>query len=60
MRYDEELKRVVIEPIELAQEFRKFEFKSPWENFPKFRDDSKNTARLESSEDAKKKELPDK
>lgn len=31
VRYDEEQKRVVYEPVELAQEFRSFDFKSPWE-----------------------------
>ncbi|KAI9361594.1 NADH-ubiquinone oxidoreductase 30.4 kDa subunit-like protein [Zopfochytrium polystomum] len=30
-RYDHEAKRVVAEPIELAQSFRQFEFQSPWE-----------------------------
>ncbi|XP_070155618.1 NADH dehydrogenase [ubiquinone] iron-sulfur protein 3, mitochondrial [Polyergus mexicanus] len=38
VRYDDEQKRVVIEPLELAQEFRKFELSAPWEQFPKFRD----------------------
>lgn len=37
VRYDEEKKRVVVEPLELAQEFRKFELSSPWEQFPNFR-----------------------
>jgi NADH-quinone oxidoreductase subunit C len=31
VRYDEELKRVVNEPVRLAQEFRSFDFLSPWE-----------------------------
>lgn len=31
VRYDEELKRVVYEPVELKQEFRGFDFESPWE-----------------------------
>jgi NADH-quinone oxidoreductase subunit C len=31
VRYDEELKRVVYEPVELKQEFRNFDFLSPWE-----------------------------
>lgn len=31
VRYDEELKRVVYEPVELRQEFRNFDFLSPWE-----------------------------
>lgn len=37
VRYDDEVKRVVCEPIELAQEFRKFDLGSPWEVFPNFR-----------------------
>jgi NADH-quinone oxidoreductase subunit C len=31
MRYSEELKRVVYEPVSLAQDFRSFDFLSPWE-----------------------------
>jgi NADH-quinone oxidoreductase subunit C len=31
LRYDEEQKRVVYEPVALVQEFRSFEFTSPWE-----------------------------
>ncbi len=31
VRYDDELKRVVYEPVELRQEFRSFDFLSPWE-----------------------------
>jgi NADH-quinone oxidoreductase subunit C len=31
VRYDEEQKRVVYEPVKLAQEFRSFDFTSPWE-----------------------------
>ena len=31
IRYDEEVKRIVYEPIEIAQEFRTFDFLSPWE-----------------------------
>ena len=30
-RYDEEQKRVVYEPVKLKQEFRSFDFASPWE-----------------------------
>ena len=29
--YDEEQKRVVYEPVKLVQEFRRFDFESPWE-----------------------------
>ncbi|KAL1782813.1 NADH dehydrogenase [ubiquinone] iron-sulfur 3, mitochondrial [Sigmodon hispidus] len=32
--YDDELKRVVAEPVELVQEFRKFDLNNPWEAFP--------------------------
>ncbi len=31
VRYDDELKRVVYEPVKLAQEFRQFDYLSPWE-----------------------------
>ncbi len=31
MRWDDEVKRVVYEPVRLAQEFRSFDFLSPWE-----------------------------
>ena len=31
LRYDDEQKRVVYEPVRLAQEFRTFDFLSPWE-----------------------------
>ncbi|XP_016154392.1 PREDICTED: NADH dehydrogenase [ubiquinone] iron-sulfur protein 3, mitochondrial [Ficedula albicollis] len=37
VRYDDEVKRVVAEPVELAQEFRKFDLNSPWEAFPAYR-----------------------
>jgi NADH dehydrogenase (ubiquinone) Fe-S protein 3 len=38
LRYDDEVKRVVVEPLELAQEFRKFDLSSPWEQFPNYRE----------------------
>jgi NADH-quinone oxidoreductase subunit C len=31
VRYDDDLKRVVYEPTRLTQEFRSFDFESPWE-----------------------------
>ncbi len=31
VRYDEEAKRVVYEPVNLTQEYRQFDFLSPWE-----------------------------
>ena len=30
LRYDDTLRRIVIEPIEITQEYRFFEFKNPW------------------------------
>ena len=35
MRYDDEKKRVVYEPVKLTQEFRSFDFLSPWEGMPR-------------------------
>ncbi|XP_053576333.1 NADH dehydrogenase [ubiquinone] iron-sulfur protein 3, mitochondrial [Bombina bombina] len=37
VRYDDEVKRVVAEPVQLSQEFRKFDLSSPWEAFPAYR-----------------------
>merc|ERR1712121_76191 len=48
VRYDDELQRVVRDPVELAQEFRKFDLNSPWEVFPNFRE----TSALPPPEDA--------
>lgn len=31
VRYDDDLKRVAYEPVRLTQEFRNFDFESPWE-----------------------------
>ncbi|KAL3319700.1 NADH dehydrogenase Fe-S protein subunit 3 ndufs3 [Cichlidogyrus casuarinus] len=53
VRYDDSKMRVVIEPVELAQEFRKFEFNSSWEHFPAFRDLEKNKTKY--MEDPRKK-----
>ena len=35
MRYDEDQKAVVYEPVRLQQEFRNFDFLSPWEGMDK-------------------------
>jgi NADH dehydrogenase (ubiquinone) Fe-S protein 3 len=40
IRYDYEVHRIVYEPVEMAQEFRKFDLESPWEQFPAFRHES--------------------
>ncbi|XP_069037829.1 NADH dehydrogenase [ubiquinone] iron-sulfur protein 3, mitochondrial [Lepisosteus oculatus] len=47
VRYDDEVKRVVAEPVELAQEFRKFDLNSPWEAFPAHRE-PRGSAQLEA------------
>lgn len=43
VRYSEEQKRVVYEPVKLTQEFRNFDFLSPWEgpNYPPLPGDEK-------------------
>lgn len=33
IRYDDSSKRIVSEPVELSQEYRFFEYNSPWDNF---------------------------
>jgi len=35
VRYDDEQRRVVYEPVHLTQEFRSFDFLSPWEGMPR-------------------------
>ncbi|XP_065538987.1 NADH dehydrogenase [ubiquinone] iron-sulfur protein 3, mitochondrial [Lathamus discolor] len=55
VRYDDEVKRVVAEPVELTQEFRKFDLNSPWEAFPAYRP-APETLKIEAGakkEDAK-------
>lgn len=44
VRYDDEQKRVVYEPVKLVQEFRRFDFESPWERMtPELPGDEKAT-----------------
>jgi len=31
VRYDDETKKIVIEPLELSQEFRNYKFSTPWD-----------------------------
>lgn len=54
VRYDDELKRVVCEPLELSQEFRKFDLASPWETFPNYREEEPE--QLEAGSEVKKEE----
>lgn len=48
LRYDDEKKRVVVEPLELAQEFRRFDLTAPWEQFPNFRNANPATEEIET------------
>jgi NADH-quinone oxidoreductase subunit C len=41
VRYDEDSKRVVYEPVALAQEYRSFDFTSPWEGMLQLPGDEK-------------------
>ena len=48
MRYDDEQRRVVYEPVKLTQEFRDFDFMSPWEGMaPTLPGDEKANAQAE-------------
>lgn len=55
MRYDDELKRVVAEPVELAQEFRKFDLNTPWEIFPAYREPKEEAPKLEAGDQSTEK-----
>jgi NADH-quinone oxidoreductase subunit C len=35
LRYDDSMRRILVEPVELSQEYRFFNFKSPWNNLIK-------------------------
>jgi NADH-quinone oxidoreductase subunit C len=48
VRYDDELKRVVYQPVQLVQEFRDFDFMSPWEGAPHILPDGQKVALAES------------
>jgi len=54
VRWCEELKRVIQEPVEFAQEFRKFDFQSPWEQFPNHRANDKSIAAGENETEPSK------
>lgn len=60
VRFDDEHRRIVYEPIELAQEFRKFELAQSWEQFPEYKQQQAedHLASIESGE--KKTEEPPK
>ena len=43
VRYDEKRKAVIYEPVNLEQEYRDFDFLSPWEGTPQAMDDGEET-----------------
>ena len=54
VRYDEDRKQVVNEPVTLTQDFRNFDFLSPWEAITSLPGDEKAfTARLDARKEAK-------
>lgn len=44
----------MVEPLEMSQEFRRFELSTPWEQFPNFRSASPTTEEVASSDKEKK------
>jgi NADH-quinone oxidoreductase subunit C len=50
LRYDEEQKAVVYEPVRLQQEFRSFDFLSPWEGMDKVLPGDEKASRPDSAE----------
>lgn len=55
VRYDDEVKRVVAEPVELSQEFRKFDLNTPWEVFPAYREPKEVAPKLEAGDQTPEK-----
>ncbi len=51
VRYDEDQKRVVYEPVNLTQEFRRFDFMSPWEGILHLPGDEKAEGAAASGDD---------
>ena len=61
VRYDEDQRRVVYEPVSLPQEFRSFDFLSPWEGIqPYLPGDEKAVEKLKKPEQSEKSEQADK
>jgi NADH-quinone oxidoreductase subunit C len=55
LRYDDDQKRVVYHPVQLVQEFREFDFLSPWEGAPQvFPEDLAMAHRVASGDPGKK------
>jgi NADH-quinone oxidoreductase subunit C len=54
LRYDEDQKRVVYEPVKLTQEFRSFDFLSPWVGMDKVLPGDENASEPEAPPPAEK------
>jgi NADH-quinone oxidoreductase subunit C len=53
LRYDEDQKRVVYEPVKLKQEFRSFDFLSPWEGMDHILPGDEKASVAEAEKDSK-------
>ena len=53
LRYDEDQKRVVYEPVKLKQEFRSFDFLSPWEGMDRILPGDEKASAAEAEKDSK-------
>ena len=53
LRYDEDQKRVVYEPVKLKQEFRSFDFLSPWEGMDHILPGDEKASAAEAEKDSK-------
>jgi NADH-quinone oxidoreductase subunit C len=53
LRYDEDQKRVVYEPVKLKQEFRSFDFLSPWEGMDRILPGDEKATPAEAEKDSK-------
>ncbi len=51
LRYDEEQKRVVYEPVELMQDYRDFDFLSPWEGMTTVQTDRNGESETEGEDE---------
>lgn len=59
LRYDEELKRVVYEPVKLTQDFRSFDYLSPWEGMTDIQLHGDEKATGASDEDSEGEKVPE-
>jgi NADH-quinone oxidoreductase subunit C len=53
LRYDEDQKRVVYEPVKLKQEFRSFDFLSPWEGMDRILPGDEKASAADAEKDSK-------